>query len=218
MSKSENPQGLDRSYELIIDHLLHFGTGHISGVCGHVQGSRVTAPLIGFVSENLSVNYDLKKGDLCLLNKLYANSPEFRLSWFEGMVPDQDPDRPVFILRSAKTGKLGEWNNVGLRVFNRYELDQFPAWRWTNEQHEFADLWKKVCSNQSDYTLRANIPEFTDGADVVLGLYNKYAFTRTSFKQCLKNWREATEDDLVSVYASIRALYKNSNQDEDSPV
>lgn len=170
MKTYQNPNGFERSYEMIVDTLLTYSTSMCNGVCGHVSAPQMVPNLVGFVHEPLSAYYDLQVGDLCLVVGHF--SKDFRLCWFKGYVPDQDPDRPIFVLQSAKTGDVREWAKVGISPLNRFTLSRHPEWRFTNRQHEIADLWADVTTETGSVQFRGLTPIF-DGDIIVLTLVDR---------------------------------------------
>src|SRR5689334_1310609 len=121
-----------RAHRHILWYITQFCITH---VYQHTDGPRVHGSLHGFYT----ARNDALVGDLVIP----TSSPisEWYLSWLKEIRQEQYGYQ--YLLESVETGKECWWSNIGLEYMDRKVLAEFPEWKWSDKQYEFADRWYK---------------------------------------------------------------------------
>lgn len=133
-----------------------------------------------------SFNYELKVGDFISLDA--APPSDWQLSWVEKLEPSSDR----ILLKSALTGQLCWWSNVGYTILKKERiLDKF---KWTDRQFLFDDKFSRAIRRNND-------PVLTYGGCVFEGFkVTCYLRKRLGFSD---DWRASiTFEDFRKVKAS----------------
>lgn len=172
-----------KAYTAIIDYLLAFGVGR----CSHGQdfGSKYihTTASVGFSAE---YEGGVMVGDLVRLGSMCT--PEYRIGWLEE-TRELSPGNPEYLIRSAKTGNLCWWGNVGISYFHRPTLKDFPSWRWTDDQFAFESLFNLACSKDDPYIYLPYIDEFL-GDHVRVGMRIRFGLSDDREFVLIENWKK----------------------------
>jgi len=141
-------------------------------------------------------------GDLVILSS--APATKWTIGWLHEPDETTNPGWPRYLIESLDDGELCWWQNVGLYLFPRDEIQ--PQWRWTDAQHAFADLWSEVCYKDRDaYVIRPVQPTFGDGHAVTLGTRTSHGFDDIRPTRTFADWRAITRDQMGECYDSCVA-------------
>lgn len=134
------------------------------------------------------------------------------ISWFiekshpKGWIADK------YTLESIEDGQLCDWNNVSFLQFNKKTTDEHPEWRWTDEQHEFNDRWKRACfKKRNAYIYLPCIANFI-GEQVELGVRMRWGLGEAPPTKIFPNWRKCRIKDMLEFYDASTADSKRSKK------
>jgi hypothetical protein len=161
-----NPQHFDIAYEKLNDYLLHFCVSRIYGTENAAEAQpRTFGGHSGFVSLELAGEQLLEEGDLVLLSG--HRQPKWRMGWLKEV--QVLPVGAEYLVQSVMgDGALARFTNVSVSYFHRPTLAQHPEWRWTNEQHRFAEEWLTLVHDNRDTQLITPLPPSFSGDSVTL--------------------------------------------------
>jgi len=125
-----------------------------------------------------------------------APPSEWQLSWIEEIGEDR------YLLKSAMTGKLCWWSNVGLSVLKKDEI--LNDFKWTDRQFKFCDKFRLAVKRNYDYSLVSGGVEFK-GFKVKCYLRKRFDLSDTPFSESIEF------DDFRKVKASqLNDFYLNT--------
>jgi len=171
-----------RAFNLIINRLMSFPT--ISGKCwaeGCFQHGKV--------------------GDFISLQS--APATEWQLSWVEEVQGER------YLLKSAMTGELCWWGNIGITVLKKDEISM--GFDWTDRQFKFRDKFCLAIKRNNDYSLTYGGVEF-DGFKVKCNLRKRHDFADVAFSKIIEF------DDFRKVKASQLNDFYLTTVEEQKPV
>lgn len=145
-------------------------------------------------------------GDLVTLKA--APDTDFCVSWVVEIEPTTESSYERHLLRSVLTGELCWWTNVGFNIYKREEVNNWPAWKWTDRQYAFYGRWKKVCYRDNDaYMLLPTLPKFNEDNSVELGTRVRHGFSDYQGKITFQNWKKTTMKMMNEFYEKSYAEY-----------
>lgn len=103
----------------------------------------------------------------CLVAMSAAGFSKYYLSW----VIDKKTENGFahYLLESIEDGDRAWWYNIDLRVMPRTFTDQYPEWRWTDEQWEInARIQKGVKKKRDVYIWKLLKCEFNEKGEVAI--------------------------------------------------
>jgi hypothetical protein len=182
-----------RASKAILDYILQFAISRINGD-STTEYPRTSGSSTGFVTTGYG-GAAAQIGDLVLLTS--ANAGKWRLSWLDAV----DSANEVYTCRSIEDQELCDWSNVGLSYFHRKTLDQHQEWKWSDQQFEFNDKWRKACFKWNDaYRYLPCQPEFSPHGTVTIGVRQRHGITTHVAKRDITNWQKVTLTFLSQQY------------------
>lgn len=178
-----------RAKILLLSHIAQFSLATCYG--GHVYGG-----LSDMAFHN--GERDAIPGDLVAPKS--APSTKWYLSW---LISKQWPEGHAceqYTLESIEDGELCDWSNIGLIYYDRSQVKSHPEWRWTDEQHEFNDRWKKVCYKDRDAYIYLPTQAVFDGDAVTLGNRTRYGFDDSRPSKRFERWKSVTKKQMLEFY------------------
>lgn len=131
-----------------------------------------------------------KVGDFITLQA--APATEWQFSWVFEVYEETES----VLLRSAMTGKLCKWSNVGFQALKRSEV--LEKFKWTDRQYDFSDKFDRAIKRNYDHRLAFGGLTF-DGFKVTCSLRERFSMFNSSPDKAM----EITFDDFRKVKASM---------------
>ena len=122
-----------------------------------------------------------------------APASEWQLSWIEDIQGER------YLLRSAMTGELCWWGNIGLTVLKKNNVE--ISFNWTDRQFKFRDKFNLAIRRNYDYSLSYGGIEF-DGFKVKCALRKRHDFADSPFRETIdfKDFRKVKASQLNEFY------------------
>lgn len=151
----------------------------------------LSCPMLGQFKWKEKYDTEVQVGDLVSISS--APASEYYLSWVVEIESGDKTTLPRYVLKSIETGNLCGWANVGVNIYDREEVAQYPEWRWTDKQWAFKNRWNKVCYGWNDaYMVLPLPPVFHDDGSVDLGVRVRMSFNKYTSKKTFPNWKKCT--------------------------
>lgn len=148
---------------------------------------------------------DPKPGDLVMMTA--APMSEWHLSIFRERGEGNEFTREN-ILESLKTGRLGRWHNVGFHVMNMEKLGLGDQWKWTDEQFDFQDKFRKVCKRGDYHMALPFIDEFV-GNMVYIKFRTRFSFNDKITSVPAFDYTKITQKSLLAMLDKYEAEHKD---------
>lgn len=171
-----------------------------------ILNSILSFPILGdkywitdiFSSENLKV------GDLVSLNAVRPN--DWQISWVQEISGER------FLLKSAMTGELCWWSNVGFSILKESKIQ--TEFHWTDRQFTFRDKFIRSIQRNDDHLIAYSGIDF-DGFKASCYLRKRYDFSEPDkrFRVCkiFSDFRKVKASDLNKFYLEISNKVDNSH-------
>jgi hypothetical protein len=203
-----NPHHYDIAYEKLVDYLMHFCVSRIYGDDNAAQEQpRTFGGHAGFVSLELSGEPALHEGDLVLLSG--HRQPKWRMGWLKA-VRNLPMGCEYMVQSVTDDAEVASFTNVSVSYFHRPTLKLHPEWRWTNEQHEFAEHWTQLIMAERQTQLVVPMqPVFLgDSADSVT-LKARARFGLDDYKPSitLADFRSLGSHELLGAYDQLCQMF-----------
>lgn len=199
-----NSQHYDIAYEKLIDYLMHFCVSRIYGSENATQQQpRTFGGHTGFVSLELDGDPTLKEGDLVLLSG--HKQPKWRMGWFI-----KSKGHEYLVQSVMGEGEQTWMTNISVAYFHRPTLQTHPEWRWTNEQHQFADAWMTLVSGNRDTQMLVPMMPVFLGDSVTLKARARFGIEEhKQFKPSItiSDFRQLGEHELLHCYDELCQSY-----------
>jgi hypothetical protein len=138
-----------------------------------------------------------RPGDLVALQS--APTSKWYLAWCHEVKVEKYGN--IYVLESIEDGEICNWSNVGIRVYDRAEVDRFPSWRWTDAQFAFKDRWNNVCYKEKNaYITLPTGPDFGEGFSVTLGTRTRFSMDEHRPERTFHDWRRVTKKMMGAFY------------------
>lgn len=179
-----------------------------------IMNNILSYPSVGCRRWSGEISGEPKPGDLVALCS--APPDEWYLSWYLECLDSGGMQK--HLIESVETGRLAEYGNVSLAIYDREEVACHPEWRWTDRQFAFRDRWIKTCYRTIDnYPLRPNWPVFSNGASVRLAL-RKHIWQLDNdwrYEETFDDWRRVTKKMMAGL--AMKALAAKDAPATDAP-
>ncbi|MFP3645190.1 hypothetical protein [Paraburkholderia sp. SIMBA_054] len=194
-------QHYDIAYEKLVDYLLHFCVSRIYGEDNASQQQpRTFGGHTGWVSLELNGDPALIEGDLLLLAG--HKQPKWRMAWLKKV--RKSGMSAEYLAQSVMGDGEQTWmSNVEVSHFHRPTLAQHPEWRWTNEQHQFADTWINVVSEHRNTQLIAPMMPVFLGDSVTLKARARFGLEDSKPSITLPDFRSISSEELLQCYDTL---------------
>jgi hypothetical protein len=200
-----NPQHFDIAHQKLTDYLLHFCVSRIYGGDNAAQESpRTFGGHAGFVALELSGEPGLKEGDLLLLTG--HRQSKWRMAWLK-RVRNTGVEQQYLIQATHGDGETTWIDNVQASYFHRPTLQAHPEWRWTNEQHMFADQWLEAVMDRRETTLITPMIPVFFGDSAVLKARGRFGLSDYKPSKTIPDFRQLSKDDLLRCYDELCQMF-----------
>lgn len=132
-----------------------------------------------------------KPGNLVLLQ--CAPPSEWHLSFYV-----EDFGDGYHLLESVQTGALMRWGNVGFMVLDEEKIGAGEAGRWTDEQFDFNDKFKKVW-RKADFYLALPFINAFEGEFVDIRFRTRHGFDDKITPIEPFPWKKITQKSLMAI-------------------
>lgn len=145
---------------------------------------------------------NVKVGDFVSLQ--CAPASEWQLSW----VMDINSATDNYLLKSASTGKLCNWSNVGFSILKDEEA--LPEFSWTDRQFAFGDKFKRAIKRNYDHWHTFGGIEF-DNFKVTCHIRKRHDFSETPFRESItfEDFRKVKTGQLNDFYLNVLDKQEN---------
>lgn len=203
-----NPQHYDLAYEKLVDYLMHFCVSRIYGSENAAQAQpRTFGGHTGFVSLELAGDPALHTGDLVLMSG--HRQPKWRMGWLKKVRTLSEGGGAEYLVQSVMgEGEQAWFSNVSVSYFHRPTLLQHPEWRWTNEQHLFADQWVSLVLDKRETQLIAPMMPVFLGDSVTLRARTRFGLDDYKPSITIPDFRKLEQADLLQCYDELCQKYE----------
>lgn len=152
-------------------------------------------------------------GDLVALQS--APPSKWYLSWLRDIRTAKSDLE--YLLESIDDGSLGWWSNIGLTVYNRKIVNEFPKWKWEDRQFDLNKRWFKVCKRNNAFEVKPRFPVFNPDGSVMLNVYERWYASNYANPKVFPNWKKLTIKEMDSYYKeSVEKFNTFKKEQEDA--
>lgn len=200
-----NPHHYDIAYEKLVDYLMHFCVSRIYGGDNAAQEQpRTFGGHAGFVSLELSGEQALVEGDLVLLSG--HRLPKWRMGWLKE-VRNLPIGAEYMVQAVMGDAEVASFTNVSVAYFHRPTRIAHQEWRWTNDQHEFAEHWIQLVSTERSTQLVAPMQPVFSGDSVSLKARARFGLDNYKPSITIPDFRSMSSDSLLTTYDQLCQMF-----------
>lgn len=144
-------------------------------------------------------------GDLVALQS--APPSKWYLSWLRDIrIKRHDLE---YLLESIDDGSLCWWQNVGLTVYDRKRVKDFPSWQWEDKQFDLNKRWGLTCKRQGCYEVLPKNLHFNKDGSVLFDVRIRWLPEVFSNPVTFPNWKKVTIKHMVAYYQECVEKYNS---------